>query len=717
MSDEWLGSELADILVASMTPPGAVSGLGSAGLGVSSPSGRGQEAGSLETTVEALSRSEPLEMERAFELLQSFRSNDGRVLGRLPVRATASPLVPSACTSYVVCKRLCDVSSSVAVEGVESIPVSFQSILNSDVWWSPHPRHANEGVASRPMSRSTRGGPRGKSPDIASSSSSEDAEPKSHGYRGRMYTLVARPPGAQPSRPPKRSRGHQSASKPTARCVAVGDVSIVHAWRASEEEQLSLARKPAASSAARGEAPSIKFEMPPLAEEGESRGRVGHQQSEDDILSPTCLTPRESGEGLLEAATTRPATASKRPRCFGPLGGDGLRGAPYDVTELNRTLRVRGDVHVDGFIFGQLASAPRAADYAEWFLWREEHLEYDAAGRVVAAPPPGSVAQLRSPEQKLSLDTSGAGPVLIVSTSPSVAAGLPVDPDEADRGALVAFLGQVPIRCRGLVCCGDQLVPSGRHDGTAVALPPSVGVPALDALGVAMEDTPRRGDDDDDDKLEAGRLLAAGPADEEDEEHEILCFVRWNHAVRRELKDEMEKVVMEVHGTMTSVLVYVTALVAAGVVALDATLLVVVAADAGGARDSTNALKRHAHRLRSWLYFLGLVSLVLFAALLATFSTAVPRLRLLLAAFLALLALLTAETTARPADIHLLLTFLLLLVSLLYHALLCTSALKLRRDQTQPNALLSCSPNVARLARRLLPCCCILAIFLCIFVT
>jgi len=84
------------------------------------------------------------------------------------------------------------------------------------------------------------------------------------------------------------------------------------------------------------------------------------------------------------------------------------------------------------------------------------------------APPPGSVVQLRAPQQALTFDTSGEGPCMVISTSPSVAAGVPAELEEAAKGALVAFVGQVPVRCRGKVKCGDQLVPSGLNDGVAV---------------------------------------------------------------------------------------------------------------------------------------------------------------------------------------------------------------------------------------------------------
>lgn len=645
---------------------------------------------------------------QAFELLQCFRHNDCRVLGKLPVRATASPLTPSCCTSYVVCKRLCD-ATSVDGGGADAIAVSFQSILNSDVWWSP--QKPNEGVASRPMSRTTRCAARTTKVGCETSDSSEcgsdGGKPQSHGYRGRMYTLVGRAPGSSSEPRTKRQRG-RGDGKFKVKYVAIGDVSIVHAWRAADEDQMvQQGRVQQQPIAPPPPPPKLAAMPPPLADEVARAPRPESAAAgDDDILR--YLTPQHS----LDDVALRPDAPiewPKRPRCFG------VPGERREVVTLSRHLRVKGDLHCEGFIFGQLATSPRNADYAEWFLWDETHLAFDADGGVAETPPPGSVVQLRSPEQKLTLDTSASGPVLIVSTSPSVAAGLPVDPAVADRGALVAFLGQVPVRCRGIVKCGDQLVPSGLDDGTAVALEATAGaVPTVDALGVAMEDSPSSNKHAD---LEEGRGLLS-----EDSEHVVLCFVRWNHAVRRELNLEMEKVVDQMHGTFLSVLVYATAFVAAGVVALLAALLVVRTADTTGKAGSTDrgALARHDQRLRSWIYFLALLSFILLVALVAVFTTAVPHLRLLAAAGAFLLGLLSAAEIAassnhRHSNDYTALTFLLLVCALLYHALLCFAALKLRYHQTQPKSIVTCSPTCFTWARRLLPCCCILGIFLCIF--
>lgn len=364
--DDWLDTELAEILVS--TPPGVRDPVQvqpptrpSDGYVQSTtkqdPSGFNNEA--IEEAIVGLTQSEPLELSLAFELLQSFRSNDPRALGRLPVRSTASPLTPSACMSYVVCKRLCDASSTVSAElakGEDSIPVSFQSILNSDVWWSASEAYPGEGVASRPMSRSTRCNPRaGRCSDTSSSEGDLGSDPgssggqkqatHSHGYRGRMYTLVARAPGApnfESRNKRQRINKADTSSRSTTRYVALGDVSIVHAWRASEEEQLVQARKVSScgSTSSAPTKPAFVNMLPPLKREADSA--LSRITGDDELL--TCLTPRESFEErgplerpALEVPDSRPthttadarraaAAFERRPRCFGPLAGDGLRG-------------------------------------------------------------------------------------------------------------------------------------------------------------------------------------------------------------------------------------------------------------------------------------------------------------------------------------------------------------------------------------------------------
>lgn len=96
----------------------------------------------------------------------------------------------------------------------------------------------------------------------------------------------------------------------------------------------------------------------------------------------------------------------------------------------------------------------------------------------------------------------------MVSTSPAVAANSPVSPNAKPPGAFVACIGQVHVRCRGPVSCGDVLVPSGRNDGCAVAASslPMVGDGSIaSVLGSALESS------------------------YEDVETCVTCFVQWQH--------------------------------------------------------------------------------------------------------------------------------------------------------------------------------------------
>jgi len=190
-----------------------------------------------------------------------------------------------------------------------------------------------------------------------------------------------------------------------------------------------------------------------------------------------------------------------------------------DGETIVRNLHVKGNLLVEGCISGQLVTPPGAADYAEWFA----HL--DPNEKIM----PGMVVQLRSPEQKITLDTSGHGPHLIVSTTPSVAAGVPLSlgGQEPIPGALCAFLGQVPVNVIGPVRCGQYLFPSNKNDGYAVAH----GFNQLDEnnenepLGTAM--------------------VSCGPG-----KHTILSFIRWQHNLKYQIlkrdKAEFETVIVNI---------------------------------------------------------------------------------------------------------------------------------------------------------------------------
>ena len=103
----------------------------------------------------------------------------------------------------------------------------------------------------------------------------------------------------------------------------------------------------------------------------------------------------------------------------------------------------------------QLRSA--AGDFAEW------HRALDLAELPYTE---GSVVGLFG--GKISLKTVDADMVAVISRRALCVGSFP-GPDKAVQGDIVAYLGRVPVRVRGQVASGDTLVPSARHDGTAIA--------------------------------------------------------------------------------------------------------------------------------------------------------------------------------------------------------------------------------------------------------
>lgn len=126
---------------------------------------------------------------------------------------------------------------------------------------------------------------------------------------------------------------------------------------------------------------------------------------------------------------------------------------------------------------------PTGADYAEW-LPRLDRSESIAPGDVVGVF-----------GGRISRRTRWAEALLVVSTRPCVV-GNAVDGRARRSGhEAVAFLGQVPVRVRGPVDVGDLLLPSGRQDGTAIAVAPEDLAPGRigQVVGRAWESARGRG--------------------------------------------------------------------------------------------------------------------------------------------------------------------------------------------------------------------------------
>jgi hypothetical protein len=99
------------------------------------------------------------------------------------------------------------------------------------------------------------------------------------------------------------------------------------------------------------------------------------------------------------------------------------------------------------------------ADYAEWLERTEGERDLQFA----------EIVGVRG--GRVSLNTSGAERVMVVSVAPAFLGNKP-SPEEEHRYEKIAFVGQVKVRVAGPVRSGDYILPSGNHDGMGIAVHP-----------------------------------------------------------------------------------------------------------------------------------------------------------------------------------------------------------------------------------------------------
>ncbi|MEM6379637.1 MAG: hypothetical protein AAF705_15650, partial [Bacteroidota bacterium] len=99
------------------------------------------------------------------------------------------------------------------------------------------------------------------------------------------------------------------------------------------------------------------------------------------------------------------------------------------------------------------------ADYAEW-------LPKENSGQFLY---PGQVVGVKG--GKVSLNTAAADHLLVISSNPIVVGNTPPSGQESAQER-VAMLGQVLVSVIGAVQSGDYILPSGNHDGLAIAVNP-----------------------------------------------------------------------------------------------------------------------------------------------------------------------------------------------------------------------------------------------------
>lgn len=100
-----------------------------------------------------------------------------------------------------------------------------------------------------------------------------------------------------------------------------------------------------------------------------------------------------------------------------------------------------------------------SADYAEW-LARSNPNEKVVSGDIVGVN-----------GGKISKYTVNCQHYMVVSTKPVVLGNMPMNGNEA-LYEKVAFMGQIPVKVRGIVLQGDYILPSGLNDGTGIGVSP-----------------------------------------------------------------------------------------------------------------------------------------------------------------------------------------------------------------------------------------------------
>ncbi len=101
----------------------------------------------------------------------------------------------------------------------------------------------------------------------------------------------------------------------------------------------------------------------------------------------------------------------------------------------------------------------KGADYAEWLpkLNPSDRFQF---GQIVGVH-----------GGKVSLKTEGAEQIMAISRAPVVIGNVPAKEDESNF-VTVGFMGQLPVVVHGPVIAGDYIIPSGKEDGTAIAVSP-----------------------------------------------------------------------------------------------------------------------------------------------------------------------------------------------------------------------------------------------------
>lgn len=190
-------------------------------------------------------------------------------------------------------------------------------------------------------------------------------------------------------------------------------------------------------------------------------------------------------------------------------------------------MEVPSDLGIEGAVLAYSSPERDYAEYIEKMNPSDEFKEGDIVGIFAG---------------KVSHKTEGADQIMAVSSTPIVVGNWP-GKNEVDNYVLVAFLGQVPVNVKGVVHKGDFIVPSGKEDGTAVAVSPS----AVDAH-VIDRIVGRSWDFSDDAEVKSINTLVGFPFEVQSIEiqlaeakQQIDSLEKFNDVLDNELQDKYEK--------------------------------------------------------------------------------------------------------------------------------------------------------------------------------
>lgn len=182
----------------------------------------------------------------------------------------------------------------------------------------------------------------------------------------------------------------------------------------------------------------------------DTRGYLNQSAVNDrsGALSITLLNGDVSGGSFTGGALTAGGTAFVSFFATGTNNGG---------TVFARQASIRPRNNGTGVAFTGVTTSSSGSDYAE-IIQRENPDEKLEPGDIVGVK-----------EGKISKRTKNSDIFMVISTEPGVV-GNSKDVQEIDsKGNIVAFMGQVPVKVRGIVQSGDYIIPSGLNDGVGIA--------------------------------------------------------------------------------------------------------------------------------------------------------------------------------------------------------------------------------------------------------